>query len=176
MKLSSTPTASERGRPRPPRSLAGILLMECLVYLGVFALITGLATLTMYRAWDAHRALSQRVDDLGRALRAGELWRADLRAAVGPISNEVSGAEQVLHVPRASGEVLYLCSAGRVERHDPANGSWSVLLPKVARSRMEPDTRQQVTAWRWDLELPAPRGKLVPPLAFTFQAVPPPKP
>ena len=36
---------------------AGYLLMECLVYMAVFVVITGLGLMTFYQCWDNSKAL-----------------------------------------------------------------------------------------------------------------------
>ena len=57
-------------------------------------------------------------------------------------------------------------------REAKAGGQREEVLPNVKRSEFHRDSRQHVTAWRWEVEL---RGKQeatrVKPL-FTFQAVP----
>ena len=59
------------------RACAGILLVECLVYLGVFAVLIGIGYGTFYMCWDYSKALCYATDDIASALRAGERWRAD---------------------------------------------------------------------------------------------------
>ena len=155
----------------PASAQKGILLVDCLVYIGLFFLITGVAFSFFYSCWDGSLALRRNTDDITSALRVGEIWRADVRDASGPLRVENSTAGQLLHVPEKSGEVVYRFAAGSLWR-DAANREPRQLLPKVKSSRIELDHRKQVTVWRWELELPIKkRTAQVHPL-FTFEAVP----
>ena len=62
------------------RRAAGILLVECLVYIAVFAILLGGGMAAFYFCWDHSRALIYATNDIESALRAGERWRADVRA------------------------------------------------------------------------------------------------
>src|SRR5674476_390798 len=64
------------------RRQAGILLIECMVYISVFAILTGIGTAAFYFCWDHTRAVIYATDDIASALRAGERWRADVRGTV----------------------------------------------------------------------------------------------
>ena len=68
------------------RGASGVLLIECLVYVFVFAILLGGATTVFYFCWDHSRAVIFTTDDIASALRAGERWRADVRAATGKIT------------------------------------------------------------------------------------------
>ena len=157
-------------RTTAPRE-KGILLIDCLVYIGLFFLITGVAFCFFYSCWDGSLALRRNTDDITSALRAGEIWRADVRNASGPLRVENSADGQFLHIPEKSGDAVYRYAAGSLWR-DAANHEPRQLLPKVKSSRMELEQRHQVTAWRWEIELPIKkRTAQVHPL-FTFEAVP----
>src|SRR5262245_40944303 len=64
--------------PRPsaldPRS--GMMLIDCLAYIALLALILTMAFAAFYRANDYSRELSRNTADITRALQAGERWRA----------------------------------------------------------------------------------------------------
>ncbi len=171
--MKPLPSRPPHGPPRPASALAGIVLIDCLVYLGMFLLIVNLAFALLYRTWDTHRALRRSADDIAAVVRAGEVWRADVRAASGPLRTDPTPEGWDLHVPRREGDVLYRLAAGRLVRVPPGRALPTHVLPNVKSSSMQPDPRSHVTAWRWDLELKPSRAKSrVRPL-FTFLAVPP---
>ena len=157
---------------------SGILLVECMVYLAVWFVVVGLALATFYRAWDNSRSLTRYTEDMARALKAGERWRAEIRQATGALKlvSEPGIADHALHIPCASGEIVYFCTGTNLLRRAGEEGPWTVLLPAVKASRMLLDARGSVTSWRWELELassPKRQTRLRP--LFTFQAVPSPK-
>jgi len=164
-----------KARLRQNRSrCAGIMLLECLAYIAAFTVVVGLGFAVFYVCWDTSRALQAQADNITRALRAGERWRADIRAATGPILVSSAPEGQTVEIPRGANSVAYRFAAGQVSRKLAPAGQWSVLLPRVKASQMQADPRTRVTAWRWDVELMPARTKVrVPPL-FTFEAVPPP--
>jgi len=73
-----------------PRAQDGVLLIECMVYIALFALIFGLAMATFNLCWDDSKALHYATDDIAAALYAGEQWRADIRNATGDITVETT--------------------------------------------------------------------------------------
>ena len=163
-------------RTRPSRSggQRGIMLVDCLMYIALLAVILTLTLAAFYRTNENSKNLAQNAADIIRALNAGERWREDVRAATGPPRVEEDAKETLLQLPQAAGEVRYRLRDGIVARQTSGNTNWIDLLPNVKSSRMEPDPRRHVTAWRWELELQG-RQKVarVKPL-FTFQAVPAP--
>jgi hypothetical protein len=119
--------------------------------------------------WDNSKALRHNADDIIRALHAGEQWRADLRAASGSVQwNPAGGAEQ-LRIPTAKGPVIYTFARGELRRQSSSPAGTNVLLTNVQSSLMQPDPRQRVIAWTWELELkPTRKDAKVRPL-FTFE-------
>ena len=109
------------------------------------------------------------------ALHAGERWRADVRSAGNQVRLEDTADGQLLHLEGATNEVVYRFSTNAISRRLGA-GPWVRLLPNVKSSSMTADPREQVSAWRWELELATrTQGSVKPgrvrPL-FTFIAVP----
>lgn len=157
----------------------GYLLIEVLAYIAVVFVLLGAGYVAMYRCLDHSIALRHNSETLAAALHAGERWRADVRAATRGATLEDRSGEPVLLLRTAAGPVEYRYDAGLLYRR--ANGGpWVKLLDHLKASRMEPDRRSTVTAWRWELELqPRAKGKDVPgrfrPL-LTFLAVPKPSP
>ena len=152
---------------------AGILLLECVVYLSVLMVMLGIGGMAFYFCWDNARNLRRNADDILRTLRAGERWRADIRSATGPITVETEPDGQLLHIPTLTTEVLYAFTEGAVGRRLASSPVWVVVLPTVKASRMETDDRSQVKAWRWEVELPTARPKAGLRPLFSFTAVPP---
>lgn len=162
----------EVSRRIPHSTAGGFMLIECLVYIGVLLVLLGIGYAAMYRCMENSVALRRSTEDIARALNAGERWRADVRAANGTIGWEETADGRMLRMPGERGEVVYqFTTNGVLRRVGP--GSWSCILTSVKSSTMHPDARDNVTAWRWELEL-QPRSKKpvrVRPL-FTFLAVP----
>ncbi len=152
------------------RRRSGILLIECLVYLAVFAILVGGGTVVFYFFWDHSKALIYATNDIESALRAGEGWRADVRAATGKISVATTAAGEVVRIPETNREIIYRFESGEMRREIPDSNNSRLLLTKVKSSRIETDVRGGVTAWRWELELVQRRKELNLPLRFTFEA------
>jgi hypothetical protein len=152
------------------RRQAGILLVECLVYIAVFGILVGGGTAVFYFCWDHSKAVILATDDIAAALRAGERWRADVRAATGNISVVTTPTGELVRIPELKKEILYRFESNAVRREIPAlHYSW-LLLPKVKSSQTTADARGSVSAWRWELELQERRKETHLPLRFTFEA------
>jgi hypothetical protein len=151
------------------------LLIEALVYIAVIVALLGAGYAAMYRCVDSSIALRRNADDITGALHAGERWRADVRAATSQPRVEDTDAGQLLYLEGARGTVVYRFTTNAVFR-SVSGGPWAHVLEHVKTSAMAPDTREYVTAWRWELEIqPRAYGSVKPgrlrPL-FTFLAVP----
>jgi prepilin-type N-terminal cleavage/methylation domain-containing protein len=162
MKISLQPKAAARG----------FTLIECLVYMVVLAIVLGLASAAFYRCWDDNKAITHNGNDIVRTLKVGETWREDMRAATGPIQVTTTNSEQEMRIPRGNKQLIYSFANGEVRKQTDANRPWLVVLPKVKSSQMQIDKRQNVTAWRWEVELEATRKKTHTRPLFTFEAVP----
>ncbi len=152
------------------RRQAGIMLVECLVYIAVFAILTGVGTTAFYFFWDHSKALMYATDDISSALRTGERWRADVRKATGKISVETTTAGELVRIPEGGREIIYRFSSGEIHRQIASSNFSELLLSKVKTSQMKTDARGDVTAWRWELELAQRRSETHLPLLFTFEA------
>src|SRR6478736_3345445 len=135
----------------PSRRTCGITLIECLVYIGALAVVLGMGMAAYQRSLDHSISMRRNTDDITQALSAGEYWRADIRAATQP--PRFDEADQTLHIQQTKGDVAYKFSEEQVLRRGSADGVWTVILPRVQQSEMIRDSRAQVTAWRWELEL-----------------------
>jgi len=164
MKLaSSTKRLSQR---------EAFMLIECLVYMSMLAVLMGLGYAAMYRSMDASTGLRRNASDITQALNAGERWRDDVRAATQPLRVEHDkDGEIILHIPRVDTEVTYQFASNTVSRR-VGSAEWSLALEHVNNSTFISDPRTRVTAWKWELELQPYRKSLthLHPL-FTFIAV-----
>jgi hypothetical protein len=157
---------------RHGRADAGILLIECLVYIAVYAILLGVGTAAFFYCWDHTRATITTANEVESILRAGETWRADVRASTGKITvSEASGGE-VIEIPESAGKVVYRCVDGQLLRE---NGSPNprLLLEKIVHSTIQSEDRAGVAAWRWELDMAPPRQMPRFPIHFTFLSVSP---
>jgi hypothetical protein len=147
-------------------------LIELLVYIGVLFVLMGIGYTALYRCIENSVGLKHNANDITAALRAGELWREDVRTAIGKPRSDDYADGQLLGFDRPNGPVAWLFTTNSVLRFSGA-GPWRPVLSNVKSSVMAPDPRGSVAAWRWELEL-SKRAKStrVPPL-FTFIAVAP---
>jgi Tfp pilus assembly protein FimT len=146
----------------------GITLIECLVYIGTLAVVFGMGLAAFHRCVENSVALRRNSDDITQALTTGEQWRADIRAA--SQSPRFDPATQTLRIPQRTTEVTYRFSENTIARRASTNAEWKIVLPRVEQSAMSLDSRSQVTAWRWELELKSRhQPALLRPL-FTFTA------
>jgi hypothetical protein len=149
----------------------GIMLVECIVYLASFLILSGVAMGSFYLCWDHSKALRSSSDDISAALTAGERWRADVRAASGTITAELTDQGQVVKIPEGGTEILYIFDLNKVQRQVGTTSLPVMLLPRVISSEIKPDTRGGVTAWRWELQVTQRRKEMHTQLMFTFEAV-----
>ncbi|MGA2747276.1 MAG: hypothetical protein ABSG59_00760 [Verrucomicrobiota bacterium] len=158
-------TSHKRTRRQRREGEEGWLLLECLVYIAMLAVILNLAYAAYNRCSDNARHLNRSVDDIVRTLQAGERWRADVRAATA-----VSPADDSLRLIQSNGTIEYSFAGGAVWRRAGPDGRLVRFLPDVKVSRMEPDARAEARAWRWEIELrTAEKTPKVRPL-FSFEA------
>jgi hypothetical protein len=155
------------------RALTGILLIECLVYLGVFAILMGLGMAAFYVCSNHAHAVISATDNIASTLRAGERWRADIRAATGAIHVGTRSESETVRIPVGGKTIDYRFNSGEVFRRVASSGISQLLLPKVEWSRMTMQQRGGITAWRWELQLKQSRNHTRMPLVFTFEAVQP---
>jgi hypothetical protein len=147
-----------------------MLLAECLVYISLFLVLTGIASAAYYRALEFSRDLRRNADDVVMALKAGERWRQDVRSASGEVRLDTSGSREVLVLSQSGKEVRYWFEFGTIWRLVGQEGEPVVVCRPVKRSQMIREQREDVACWRWELELkPAQKVVHLPPL-FTFMA------
>ena len=147
------------------------MLVECISYIAVFLILSGVAMGSFYLCWDHSKALISASDDISAALRAGERWRADVRTASGTITVETRANGEIVKIPEGEKEITYTFDSKKIERQVGMVSLPVMLLPRVISSEMQPDTRGGVTAWRWELQVAQRRKETHLPLLFTFEAV-----
>lgn len=146
------------------------MLVECIVYMAVFLILSGVATGAFYLSWDHSKALVSASDDIGTALQAGERWRADVRAASGTIRIQKTPAGEIVTIPEGEKEIVYRFNGREMRRQAGSSGFSALLLPRIASSEMTSNQRGDVQAWRWELEVKQQRKETHLPLLFTFEA------
>jgi len=166
---ASSPPESRTSRRR---IVGGMMLVECIAYIGLFFLVMGVTFKLFYVCWDNSKSYRRSADAITAALNAGERWREDVRAASGPLRVDNPSGGEVLFIPEKSGEVAYRFSDGALWRRVGPDAGWIQALPRVKSSRMETDPRGRVTAWRWEVELTVHQKETRMLPLFTFEAVP----
>jgi hypothetical protein len=144
----------------------GVVLIDAIVYIAVLGVILILAAQVFDKGLRESAGLQRNISDIERAVKAGERWRADVRAANGRI--EVM--EQRMVIPQKVGKVVYEMGTNQVRRLE-GEERVEVFLAGVQGSKMIEERRGEVMGWRWELELERRRKEArVRPL-FTFLAV-----
>ncbi|MGD0813594.1 MAG: prepilin-type N-terminal cleavage/methylation domain-containing protein [Verrucomicrobiota bacterium] len=149
----------------------GFTLLECLVYMALLVVVMGISTGLFFQSWDDSKALRRNAEEIVRALHAGDQWRADMRAATGPVElTDADGAEEI-RIPVSGGEIVYGFSNGELCRKSGSDYVKKVWLPNVKSSRMQSDSRGKIAAWRWELELKTVKKTARYRPLFTFETV-----
>lgn len=150
-----------------------MLLIECMVYIVVFAILLGVGTAAFYVLWDDSAALRNTADDVTVALRAGEAWRADIRNASGKIRTQTSSDGVLLEIPQRGSDIFYRLSGDTLWRKTQPANSWTPVLRRIKTSQMEIENRDGIKAWCWELQLMPRHVRAKMPLLFSFEAVAP---
>jgi hypothetical protein len=150
---------------------AGILLIDLVFYMALLGIVLILAAVVFNQFLIQSGSLRRNIDDIERALKAGERWRADLHGATGPVRQEnIEGAEGFI-IPQARGEIVYTFT-NIVRRRAAGSEVWEPALAGVKSAKIIHEKRQHASGWRWEIELETRRkNPRVRPL-FTFIAVP----
>ena len=143
---------------------AGIMLVECMVYIAVFFILSGVAMTAFYFCWDGTHTTIKATDDIEAALQAGERWRADVREASGMIKVDKTESGETVTIPESGQDVIYKFEGDELLRQT------AVLVRAAKSSEMTTEVRGGVTAWRWELELTPGRKNIHMPFLFTFEA------
>src|SRR4051812_14582928 len=101
----------------------GIVMIDAIVYIAVLAVVMVLAAVVFDKGMRESAGLQRNVADIERALKAGERWRSDVRAANGTI--EVS--QQRMIIPQKQGRVVYEMATNQVRRVEGGGGGGMFL-------------------------------------------------
>ena len=150
----------------------GIMIVECLVYLSVFFVLSGVAGTCFYRALEATRQLHRQTATIVQVVDAGERWRADVRQAVSTITLAVEGEAQVLRIPtEGGGEVDYRFLSGQLFRRGAADQNWARVLTGLRSTSFQTSEHGGLASWRWELEVTSQLKNVRLRPLFSFQAV-----
>lgn len=146
------------------------MLGEALIYIALLALISGFALAAFFKGLSISQDVKRNTNGIARVLKAGEVWRSDLRNADGPPKIVREDATVAMEIPTHDGLTVYLFQNGVVWRRSD-QGMWREVLSGIKNSQMTREERKHTVAWSWDIEL-ASRKQLVrvPPL-FSFRTV-----
>jgi hypothetical protein len=159
---------THRSAPQPIR---GIMLVECLVYISIFALLTGLAFSAYYRCLDNYRDLRRNAEAVAKVLQVGEQWRQDVRSSTATPLYEREEDEERLRLPQLNGEITYGFCRGIIWRKANTGVAPQTVLASVKKSQVIKESHGPIGVWRWEIELDTRQKtvRMVP--LFTFQAV-----
>jgi Tfp pilus assembly protein FimT len=162
--------------PQASRRPMAFSLLECLAYLAVSFIVLGVALVAFHQTWTYNKKLRHNAEDIVRAPHAGEQWRADVRAATGPVRVTTQPTGERCLIPAGAATIRYDFNPaeGTLERRMGA--ATRTVLTHVKTSHMLAEPRTRVTAWRWELELEPTQKKVALQPLFTFETVGPPLP
>ena len=150
-------------------SCSAFSLIECLVYIALFFIIIGVALGAYYQLDEQSRGFTRNSSDIVQTMQAGERWRADVRIAT---NAALLGQNLQLRLGTRNGEIIYLFREGAIWRQGVNEKKPTPVLTGVKSSLMEHETRPQVKAWRWEIELQTKRTNATVRPLFTFLAAP----
>ena len=158
-------------RSHRTRSEAGVSLIECLVYIGLFAVLLNCATRFFSVVYHHNKAATKAASYTIAALDAARHWRRDIANAKDEPELIRGDHFDVIRIDQAAGgQVSYRVNGTRLERNN--GDEWIPIIRRVASSVMLPDQREYVRAWRWELAMETKSRFLGDPVRFSFTAVP----
>ena len=159
-----------RFTPSPNRE-AGVSLIECLVYIAILLVMLGIAFTAFTQLHRQSSYLRRNTEDIARALKAGEQWRAEIRRAAAVDIVEGEGVP-IIRLKDGGREILFAHQEEQVWRRELPDGYWKPFLKGVRNSEMRAERGEHVTAWVWEVELVAGQKTVRLPPLFSFMAVP----
>ena len=160
-----SPTERRQSRRR------AIALVECMVYIALVMLIVGLGLNMYLRLLGFHRDLERNNNDITRVLRAGEIWRADIRSAESVAVSTENDTTVRLELRNHDDLVSYRFEDETLWRSIGDGSAASPFLGGVADCRFIKETRDQVSAWRWEIHLKTKKKTVRIDPRFSFLAV-----
>lgn len=125
------------------------MLVDLMVYIALVMGVLILLGIVFGRAASQAGGLRQNIADIERAMKAGERFRADVRAATG----EIHAEEGKIVIPAAGGEIRYDLTSTNVLRSRPGAERPEVLLSDIRNARIFADRLEHATGWRLEVEL-----------------------
>src|SRR5690242_19470360 len=113
------------------RRARAIVLIDLLVYISLLAIILVLMAVVFDQGMQQAAHLRRNVADIERAMKAGERWRADVRAATGKPWMETKEGVEFFKIPTGTNEIAYSFQSNRVYRFDLGKEAWEVALKDV---------------------------------------------
>ncbi len=154
-----------------PNRRAGFLLVESLIYGGLFMGILGVGIVVFNDFQVRSLRLQRNTREIAQVLQLGEQWRQEVRASA-TIERSSDPTPAVLRINGTEKSVEYAVEDGALLKRTDG-GQWIRLLPSVAASTMTSEQRAHSRVWTWEIELASreksPRLKPI----FTFLAVQP---
>ncbi|MBG89741.1 MAG: hypothetical protein CMO80_22970 [Verrucomicrobiales bacterium] len=152
--------------------LSGIMLMQCLVYIPIMALIVYVAVDASVTLKDGTHSLQRGTMRLTQSMSAGERWREDIRSMTGKPTLKHEYEREVHTIPGVTNSVQWSLFEGKLWRRADESRAWAKMVDRVKSISIREDKREHVTAWVLDFELKPghARAKLTP--VYTFIAVP----
>jgi hypothetical protein len=154
------------------RRMQGILLIQLIVYMAATSLIV---TLSVVAFWNAFTAVRNNVEAGERAsllLRAGELWRDDVRASDGRIQVEPTEQGTRCRIADQKRTIVWTWNGDQFSRLVEGSSKTNVWAHGMADARFIREERGAVVVWRLDAALAKVRQSERRPIAFTFRSVP----
>src|SRR5436853_7758455 len=90
----------------------GIVMIDAIVYIAVLGIVLIIAGAVFDKGMRESAGLQRNINDIERALKAGERWRADVRSAAGAIQV----GPQTLTIPQTNGVIVYAIETNQVHR------------------------------------------------------------
>ncbi len=155
------------------RATSGFTLIELLSYIAIVGLVMSLATVTLVKLIGHTTDLRRNCDDIAAAVHAGEIWRADIRAASGSPVIRSGNEGSLFTIPTEKGRIRYSLEENTIWRQAGDGAPNEPLLRNTRAAGMLAVQRDNLPVWRWELELAVRReGGPIKPL-FSFIAVAP---
>jgi len=154
------------------RRIAALMLIDLLIYISLLAFVLVLAGVVFNSGMVQGGHLRRNIADIERAMKAGERWRADVRAATAPPRLEQQGGAEFFFIPQGTNEIAYSCQSNRVYRFTSAREGAELALGLVKATQMVPEKRAFASGWKWEVELERRQKTVHVRPMFTFMAVP----
>jgi hypothetical protein len=154
------------------RRKQGILIIQMIVYMAAASLIV---TLSVVAFWNAFTAVRNNIETGERAsllLRAGELWRDDVRASAGRIQVESTEQGTRCRIADEKQAIVWTWNGDHFSRSVEGASKTNIWAHGLADARFIREERGAVVVWRLDAALKKVRKSERHAVAFTFRSVP----